>query len=1048
MKHLDRLLKVLSLVVFMLILSSMTALAQTTIKGNVSDESGEPLIGAAITVVGNKSAAAVTDLDGNFQLKAPSNHVTLSVSYIGMKTQKVTVTGSAPLRIVMQADAQTTEEVVVVGYGQQKKASVVGAITQTTGEVLQRAAGVSDIGAALTGNLPGVVTIQGNGMPGEEEPQIIIRGASSWNSSDPLVLVDGIERPLSSVDITSVQSISVLKDASATAVYGVKGANGVILVTTKRGQEGKAKIDVGFNATMKAPSKLPNKYDSYDALMFRNQAIEHELGVYPESWSEIRSQEFINNYRNQTTVEQQERYANVDWQDALFKKTTMSYNANVNISGGTKFVKYFASADFVHEGDLFRVYDNGRNYKSGYGYNRINVRSNLDFQITKSTVLKVNIAGSNGVKKSPWSNSVNSEWQIGQQWAGAYNIAPDVFLPKYSDGSWGFYPNASNVSNSAQSLSIGGVQNVTTTRINTDFTLEQNLDFVTKGLNFYATVAWDNVFVEGSRGINDLYNDSPTKWIDPETGVAKAGKELEGQNKFDWQQGVNWSTQGGEVNNGATVRNLYYKAQLNWARKFGQHDITAMGLFSRQENARGSVIPTYREDWAFRATYNYAGRYFVEYNGAYNGSEKFSKKNRFAFFNSGAIGWTISEEKFMQKLRDSHIVDLLKVRASYGEIGSDNLGDPFDANRRWLYMDQWAYGGNTNMDLNKTASIYTWYRQSALGNEDLKWETVRKTNLGIDYGFLGGLFTGSLEFFCDRRSDILIFGDQRSIPAYFGATPPTVNQGKVRTSGYEFELKFNKTLVNGLHLWANFSMTHSKNKVILKDDPVLRPNYQKDAGFSMGQTKSYIDRGFINNIDDLIGSPAHESNDNHRLVGDYYIVDFNGDGVVDSKDVAPYGYSGSPLNTYNATLGFEWKGFSAFAQFYGVTDVTRDVTLTSFGSKLDNVYNTGTWWSKYESNPDVVVPRWGATASGACNGTQFLYDGSYIRLKNVEIAYTWTKGWIKHLGINYLKLYLNGNNLWLWTRMPDDREANLGGGGFLGAYPTVRRFNLGVKFTL
>lgn len=1049
MKHLDRLLKVLSLVVFMLILSSMTALAQTTIKGNVSDESGEPLIGAAITVVGNKSAAAVTDLDGNFQLKAPSNHVTLSVSYIGMKTQKVTVNGSAPLRIVMQADAQTTEEVVVVGYGQQKKASVVGAITQTTGEVLQRAAGVSDIGAALTGNLPGVVTIQGNGMPGEEEPQIIIRGASSWNNTDPLVLVDGIERPLSSVDITSVQSISVLKDASATAVYGVKGANGVILVTTKRGQEGKAKIDVGFNATLKAPSKLPNKYDSYDALMFRNQAIEHELGVYPESWSEIRSQEFINNYRNQTTVEQQERYANVDWQDALFKKTTMSYNANVNISGGTKFVKYFASADFVHEGDLFRVYDNGRNYKSGYGYNRINVRSNLDFQITKSTVLKVNIAGSNGVKKSPWSNSVNSEWQIGQQWAGAYNIAPDVFLPKYSDGSWGFYPNASNVSNSAQSLSIGGVQNVTTTRINTDFTLEQNLDFVTKGLNFYATVAWDNVFVEGSRGINDLYNDSPTKWIDPETGVAKAGKELEGQNKFDWQQGVNWSTQGGEVNNGATVRNLYYKAQLNWARKFGQHDVSAMGLFSRQENARGSVIPTYREDWAFRATYNYGGRYFVEYNGAYNGSEKFSKKNRFAFFNSGAIGWTISEEKFMQKLRDNHILDLLKVRASYGEIGSDNLGDPFDPNRRWLYMDQWAYNGNTNMDLNKTASIYKWYLQSAIGNEDLKWETVRKTNIGIDYGFLGGLVTGSIEFFCDRRNDILIFGTARnSIPAYFGATPPTVNQGKARTSGYEFELKLNKTLANGMHLWANFNMTHAKNKIITKDDPALLPKYQKEAGFSMGQTKSYLDRGFINNIDDLIGSPAHEANDNHRLVGDYYIVDFNGDGVVDSKDSAPYGYSSNPLNTYNATFGFEWKGFSAFAQFYGVTDVTRDVTLTSFGSKLDNVYNTGTWWSKYESSADVIVPRWGASQSSASNGTQFLYDGSYIRLKNVEVAYTWTKGWIKHLGINYLKLYLNGNNLWLWTRMPDDREANLGGGGFLGAYPTVRRFNLGVKFTL
>ena len=198
----------------------------------------------------------------------------------------------------------------------------------------------------------------------------------------------------------------------------------------------------------------------------------------------------------------------------------------------------------------------------------------------------------------------------------------------------------------------------------------------------------------------------------------------------------------------------------------------------------------------------------------------------------------------------------------------------------------------------------------------------------------------------------------------------------------------------------------------------------------------------------MIGSPAHESNDNHCLVGDYYIVDFNGDGVVDSKDSAPVGYSSNPQNTYNATIGIEYKGFSAFAQFYGVTNVTRDVTLTSFGNKLDNVYDTGTWWDKNESSPESIIPRWGATQSDYSNGTQFLYDGSYIRLKNVEIAYTWTKGWIKALGMNYLKVYLNGNNLWLWTRMPDDREANLGGGGFLGAYPTVRRFNLGVKFSL
>lgn len=377
----------------LMLFSCLMASAQSgiTVRGTVFDNNGETVIGASVVLKGNNSIGTISDIDGNFILTVPNENPTLIVSFVGMKSKEVKATSKGLIKITLEDDSQQLEEVVVVGYGQQKKASVVGAITQTTGKVLERAAGVSDIGAALTGNLPGVVTTQGTGMPGEEEPKITIRGASSWNNNeDPLVLVDGIERPMSSVDISSVQSISVLKDASATAVYGVKGANGVILVTTKRGTEGSAKIDVGFNATLKSPSKLPNKYDSYDALMFRNTAIEHELALRPDSWEYIRPQSFIENYRNQTTVEQRERYPNVDWQKALFKDNTMSYNANINISGGTKFVKYFASADYVHEGDLFRVYDNGRGYNSGYGYDRINVRSNLDFNITKTTVLKVN----------------------------------------------------------------------------------------------------------------------------------------------------------------------------------------------------------------------------------------------------------------------------------------------------------------------------------------------------------------------------------------------------------------------------------------------------------------------------------------------------------------------------------------------------------------------------------------------------------------------------------------------------------------------------------
>lgn len=995
----------------------------------------------------------VTDFDGNFVLKVPSESSVLVISYVGMTTKEIKVGNQRSFKITLLDDTQL-DEVVVVGYGQQKKASVVGAITQTTGKVLERAAGISDIGAALTGNLPGVVTTASSGMPGEEEPQIVIRGASSWNNSAPLVLVDGIERPMSSVEMQSVATISVLKDASATAVYGVKGANGVILITTKRGQEGKAQISVSANAVMKIPSKLPDKLDSYDGMIARNMAVEHELNLNPDNFSKyMKPMSFIENYRNQgNRVDEfgnlySERYPNVDWQDALFKDYTMSYNANLNVAGGTKFVKYYAAVDFVNEGDLYREFPSGRNYDTGYAYNRVNIRSNLDFNITKTTLFKVNISGSNATRKSPWSNSVNNDWQISQQWSGIYNIGPDVFVPLYSDGSWGYLPHGTNVTNSAQGIATGGQQTVTTTRLNTDFVLEQNLDFITKGLSARGLISWDNVFVEGNRGVNDLYTPVQLKWIDPETGAVSYKNSYEAYDHYDYAVGNKWSTQGGEVRNWETQRHLNYQLQLNWARQFGKHNVTAMGLWGRQENAYGSMIPSYREDWVFRATYDWNTRYFVEYNGAYNGSEKFSSDNRFAFFSSGAIGWMISEEPFMKTLREKKIIDMLKIRASYGEIGDDNVGD------RFLYKTQWAMGGGAEgasfLDVTQGKSPYTWYRESVVGNPDIHWEKVKKTNFGIDYGLFGGLIAGNIEIFKDKRVDILVNGSDRAVPSYFGANPSWVNKGEVETNGYEIEVRFNKTFSNKLHLWANMSMTHAENEILIKDDAPLKPAYQRAAGYAIGQTHAHLDKGMMQTYDDIYGSPKHNSNDNQKLPGDYYIIDFNGDGVVNDDDSAPIGYTGTPQNTYNATVGFEYKGFSMFAQFYGVTNVTRDVTMISLSDvNQTNVYDQGTWWSADHQHPDVVTPRFSSTPS-YYYGTQYLCDGSYIRLKNIELAYTWTSGWVKKIGLNDLKVFVSGNNLWLWTRMPDDRESNFSSnGGATGAYPTMKRINFGVKFNL
>lgn len=1051
-----------------LILSVMTsamAFAQgNKVTGLVIDDKGDPVIGASVIQKGNTKNATITDIDGNFSLSLPSGKGTITVSYIGMNTKELSVTAGKAVTVTLEPDDKQLEEVVVVGFGQQKKASVVGAITQTTGEVLERAAGIGSVGAALTGNLPGVATIASTGQPGEEDPQIFIRGAAAWGGVDvqPLVLVDGVEREIKSVDVTSVATISVLKDASATAVYGVKGANGVILITTKRGQEGKARIDVGFNATLKAVSKLPRKYDSYDGYMFRNQAIESELALKTGagSWAYYRPQTFINNFRNQdhTVVpqynasgsylgdySQAERYPNTDWQEEMFKSTALSYNTNLNISGGTKFVKYFVSFDYQNEGDITRIWDNNLGFEGGYSYNRLNVRSNLDFTITKTTEFKVNLAGSNAQQKKPRLGYNSGSWAEQQMWAGAYGMAPNLFPVKYSDGSWGYYPLVSNIANSPMNVATGGYELGAITRIYTDFALEQKLDFITKGLLARGTISWDNQFNEGGRGIvtnakPDGSSFQPKRlYIIPEEGIINREKLSNGNTGFDFYESRDWVTNAGSVS--YTGRATEMSLQLYWSRQLGKHNVSAMGNWKRRINAGNADLENRREDWVFRTTYDYNSKYFAEVNGAYNGSQKFSPENRFVFFASGAAGWMLSEEKFMKWFKAKKILDMFKIRGSIGQIGDDNAGE------RWAYMTRWDVNGPFHMNTDNTDSPYRGYAESVVAAPDLRWATVVKYNLGFDYAFWNGMFAGSFDWFRDDRKDIFISGgDRQSVPSYYGAVKvPDINKGEMKNSGFEFEIRFNKVLKNGMRFWANTNYTYAHNTIKLKDDPKLYPSYRKAQGYSQGQYTSFIDKGFLTTYDQLYSVPERDTNDESVVIGDHYIIDFNGDGKVDAiNDQPPYAYTGNPEHTYNATIGWEWKGFSMFAQLYGVTGVTRDVGLNSFGSQLLTVYDNGTWWNPADGTGEVVIPRFNSQVSYN-EGTQFLYDGSYLRLKNVEVAYTWTKGWIKKLGFTSLKIYLNGNNLFLITKMPDDREGNFGWSGSGGAYPTVRRYNFGFK---
>ncbi|WP_244095025.1 SusC/RagA family TonB-linked outer membrane protein [Pedobacter alluvionis] len=1026
------------MILLFLLANSVSAQEKRTVKGTVLDDQKQPMIGATLTVKGT-SVKAITSAEGKFSIEVPIGKATLVVAFVGMTTKEVVINDQNNVVISLNDDRTALDEVIIVGYGQQKKASVVGAISQASGKVLERTGGVTNLGMALTGNLPGVVTTASSGMPGGEDPQILIRGQSSWNNSSPLILVDGIERSISSIDISSVESVSVLKDASATAVYGVRGANGVILVTTKRGAEGRAQVQVRSNVTAKVASRLPEKYDAYDALMIKNSIIERESIVDQNVWSGYTPKAIINKYRNPANLEEWDRYPNVNWEEELFRDRAMSYNTAANVSGGSKFVTYFAGLDLTREGDLFKTFPNQRGYESNFGYNRTNVRSNLDFNLTKTTKFSTKLFGSNGVRQLPYGMADGDQ----SFWSSAYRTAPDSFRPIYSDGTYGFFPTATqDQPNAAFWLAYSGVEKRTSTQLTTDFILQQRLDMVTKGLSFRGSLSLDNTFLERIRGINDQFNAAQRKYVSANTGITSFEQQRNTGTQFDFTDAIAWSIAPGEVDKNATYRNTNYQFRVDYERKFGDHDVTAMGLMQRQRTARGGAFPTFREDWVFRTTYNFKSRYFLEVNGAYNGSEQFGPDYRFAFFPSLSGGWLISNEKFMKSLK---FIDLLKVRASWGRIGDDALGGP-----RWPFRDSYQYGGNTPMGSPAVATPYTIYRISTMGNANLSWETVEKRNLGIEYSFFNGAISGSVDIFKDKRSDIMIGGSSRAIPSYygFGGTAPRANLGQVTSKGYEIELKFNHAFNKDIRAWANLVMTHATNLTNFRDDPELTPSYQKQAGYPIGQTRSFLNDGFLSSWDDIYGSTVRLSNNQNKLPGDYNIIDFNADGIIDDKDRTPYGYTGNPQNTYNASIGFEWKKLSLFVQFYGVNNVTREIEFPNFQGKSNVVFVEKPYWFQQDGGGEVPPPRWSVLDGFGGSGTRYYYDASYIRLKNAELGYTLSGNYISKLGLKSCRIYVNGNNLLLWTKMPDDRESNFSGNSSGGAYPTVRRFNLGLDITL
>lgn len=1040
-----------------------------TVSGIVTDAATKEAMPGINVIIPGTTLGTTTDINGKFTLNVPSEQSVLTFSFIGYTSQTITVGKQRTFSIALASDLTTLDEVVVVGYGVQKKESVVGAVTQATGDLVKSSVQGADLGNALTGTLPGLVTISTTGLPGgsgEDDDAAImyIRGQKTWNNAAPLVLVDGVERPLQNVNPHEIEKISVLKDASATAVFGVKGANGVILITTLRGKEGKPAFSLDMTATAKTVSRLPHLENSYTANRMKNFAILNELPVSESSWPSIVPNRWLELYKSQ-------KYPyylpDVDWKEEFLNDYGYDNNLNLNVSGGTKFVKYFGALGYTHEGDIFKIKDYGQGYSPNFAFQRYNYRSNLDFDITSTTRFSANFSGY-------FSNSARPAGDKYRGFSNLYSQPPDLWPAQYSDGVWGDYAGYDRFANGILSFNFSGQNFTKTTNINTDFILDQKLDFITKGLSFNGKLSYDNTAV--STGPNIVGYGRIAKWINPSivddsrlTDNMTSDQIAALESEYDtWKfppsetsitvpTGYNWmelpnqySTEAGD--NTQTYRNLYYQASLNYLRDFGKHSVSALALMSRQVQATGSNFPSYREDWVGRVTYNYDRRYMLEFNAAYNGSEKFAPKYRFGFFPSMAFGWVLSNEPFFTPFKK--YVSTFKFRYSDGKVGSDE-GTP-----RWLYVGDWNIRPNTQSGSSEDVmrfgypylvNSYPIRYEGVIPNPDIQWETAHKRDIGIETGFFKDMIKVNFDYFDEDRSNIFMSGSDIVLPAYFGAKPVSANLGRVKMHGWEFELNFTKTMANGLNFWFNHSWTYAKDIIIERGDPEIKPDYQKLAGYQIGQPRVSVNQtGHPMLTWNEIYNNVQGNNNSEVLPGDLAQVDYNSDGIIDQNDNIPYGYPSRPQFTYAPSAGVSFKNLSANVRFYGVYNVEGEAGTYAgtFSNQFSILYPRDlerSWSPEYGLTSDAIQP--GIRYKTSAHSGYIPTSRAYLKLQHAEIGYNIMNNFVKKMGVSRLRVTLSGDNLALWSDMTEDLDADRPTvqTNTRRTYPKMRRYNIGLS---
>lgn len=1005
------------------------------IKGSVIDEDSKPVPGVAVLVKGHPEfGGTMTDEKGGFVFNVPSD-ATVQFSCIGYKPVEMSVARNLDWMITMVEESVALEGTVVVGYGVQRKESVVGAITQVKAEDLEKT-GTSDITSALAGKVSGLLVYSQNGAPGQSDATLILRGLSSWNGSAPLVMVDGIERSMNMLSPTDIASVSVLKDASATAVYGAKGANGVILVTTKTGSKGAPKFSVNVEQGLNSPMWTPEHVGAGTVTRMANIAYKNT-----QSFGSQFSDEVIKKYEDQSDPI---RYPDVHWYDLLQKQFATSTNADFSVSGGSDRVRYYLGVSYVHEGSIIKEIYPGTNFAS----DRINYRMNLDWDVTKSTLLSFKVGGVTNMVKNLASHS-GSSWLFSTIYQSPTITFPAYYpadvLKQYPDPN---YPDAdsdrvganqgSKYENPYSALSDPDYVKNVNYRLFTDLILTQKLDFITVGLSATAKFGMTSAYARVSQEASTNFAKWNINWEAYDAGNTDIWEIQDNKSNYVWNDKPFSITQNNSPSGVSFI--TYLEGSLNYSRKFSRkHNVSALALYNQRQYNSGASFPKRTQSFVGRVTYDYKGKYLFESNIGVTGSEQFSPDYRYGVFPSAAVGYIVSKEKFWKRAMPWW--STMKIRYSNGWVGSDASGS------NWLYYSSW-----------KQTSGY--YQEEAAANVTARWETAHKQDLGFEMGFLKNKLTVNVDLYDEKRNDMLM---PPVVTAFVGVAYKDVNAGALKKHGFEVEANWRNTTSGGFTYSFGGMIGLSENRITKYGDAPYAPEYQKYAGTPLQSARTgdqLIDDKFFGSIDEIHGYPNYATEWTNVVPGVYKFLDYVPDGKISQQDLHVLRGSTYAPGVYSFNVGGTYKGLTFKVLCTGTMGKYinyKRVNIVPFYAGAYVIHDSHlNYWTPTNRDSDIPalsfsdeMYAWGGGTSTYPGYNLAIPDftwkrSDYMTVKEVMVQYRFSGPNIKRiLGVKHLAVGLVCNNLWTFSNIKDTDPQRLTTAA--NSYPTMRMLKLNVN---